>query len=342
VRKLLQDADPSVRLSVALALLNAQDREAVPVLVAGLSEMPMDQAGQALETLYQLAGDKAPEASLEEAAPARKKCRDAWAAWWKANGAKVDLARVNTAETSLGYTLLVEDGQGHGRVREIGRDGKTRWEIDNIAFPVDAHILRGNRVLIAEQNQQRVTERDFKGNILWTAQGLPAPPVNAQRLTNGNTFVATSNGLVEFDRAGKEVWRHMIPGQFISAAYKTRSGEILVLSQQGRLLRMDAKGNTIKSFPSGRFGGWTSGIDVTADGRVLISRPQNNQVAEMDRDGKTLWQTNVPGVITATRLPNGHILIASAVHQNAQELDRNGRVVWQFACDRHLFRARRR
>src|SRR5258708_36232312 len=98
----------------------------------------------------------------------------------------------------LGYTLLVlVDGNGTGKVIEMGRDGKPRWQIENLQFPADAHVLGNNRVLITEYSGRHVSERDFKGNILWQRQNLPGMPVNAQRLANGNTFIATNTELLE-------------------------------------------------------------------------------------------------------------------------------------------------
>src|SRR5205823_7944011 len=72
LRKLLQDADPAVRLRVALALVSAGDREAVSALIDGLTGLPLEQAGQAEDALRLLAGEKGPEASLGEEMASRR------------------------------------------------------------------------------------------------------------------------------------------------------------------------------------------------------------------------------------------------------------------------------
>ena len=51
--------------------------------------------------------------------------------------------------------------------REARAEGKTRWEITGVMNPMDAQVLPGNRVLIAEFGANRVTERNLKGEILW-------------------------------------------------------------------------------------------------------------------------------------------------------------------------------
>jgi hypothetical protein len=273
-----------------------------------------------------------------------RRVRDAWAAWWTAHGATAELSRLDAAERFLGYTLLVQVQQntGIGRVLELGRDGKPRWQIDGLQYPVDAYVLGGSSVLITECNGQRVSERDLKGNILWQRQGFPSQPVNAQRLRNGSTFIATMTGVMEVDRQGKELYSHVVPGQNLAAAYKSHNGVITCLTQQGACIQLDATGKQVKSFPTGRAGGWTSGIDVSPGGRVLIAEPNQNLVVEFDPDGKTVWQANAPGVTTATRLSSGHTLVASVGLQKVFELDRAGKVVWEYKDGHGQFRARRR
>jgi HEAT repeat protein len=341
VRKLAQDADPAMRMRVALALAEGGDKEALPLLIDGLATFPAELAGQTLEALALLAGDKGPTQALGSDAPARQKCRDAWAAWLRSNEAALDLRRLQSTQALLGYTLLVEVGAGgQGRVLEVGRDGKTRWQIDNLQYPVDAYVLGGQRVLITEYNGRRITERDFKGNVLWQKDDLRNQPTNAQRLANGNTFIATMNELLEVDRAGKLVFSHAIAG--IVAAYKSRDGTITYLTGQGTCVRLDTSGKQIKSFPSGRGVAWTSGIDVLANGHVLVSQTDRGAVAELDNEGKTVWQATGLNLTTATRLANGHVLVASHPNQSVVELDRAGKTVWEFKDGYHQYRARRR
>src|SRR5262249_13988967 len=123
---------------------------------------------------------------------------------------------------------------------------------------------------------------------------------------------------------------------------KARNGEIVVLTGQGNCLRLDSSGKEIKSFPAGRDGAWTSGLDLVPDGRILIAQPNMNRVQLFDREGKTLWEAPSPGLVTASWLPNGHVLIASYNGQAASELDRAGKTVWQHKSTYHVFRARRR
>src|SRR5205807_4869546 len=117
-----------------------------------LGVLPPDRLWEAEDLLRRLAGDKAPTVALGTTETTRRRCRDAWAAWWQQNAARVDLARLDLGEGELGLTLVVcYDGyQGAGRVWEFGPDRKTRWEITaNLRGAIGAVMLRGNHVLIA-------------------------------------------------------------------------------------------------------------------------------------------------------------------------------------------------
>jgi HEAT repeat protein len=344
VRKLLRDENVRVRMRTALVLMEAKENDAVPVLIDTLADLTSEESGAALEALLVLAGDKAPADPPGTDAESRRLFRDAWASWWKSNAKVVDLAKLQTAERFFGYTLLVEvDNQGRGRVREIDRSGRQRWVMEGLQYPVDAWVLGGNRVLIAEYSGQRVSERDLSGKILWERAGLRGRAVTVQRLANGNTVITSDQELIEVDRGGKVLFTTNFRGQFtLIAGYKSRSGEYVLLTGQGLCLRLDAGGKELKSFSAGRDASWTSGLDLTFDGRILITQPSANRVQLFDKEGKVTWEAAAPGAVTATRLPNGHVLFASYNNQSATELDLKGNTVWQYKSTYHVYRVRRR
>jgi HEAT repeat protein len=338
-RALLTDDSAEVRLRVALAVARSKDREGVPVLIELLTVLPPDRVAQVEASLYQLAGDTAPDVSAGSEKAERKKCRDSWMAWWKVNSGRVDLTRL-TSQPWYGYTLIC-DIQGN-RVYELDRQGKQRWLINNAGGPTDARILPGNRVLIAEYGADRVSERDFNGKILWEKH--IANPVNVQRLPNGNTFVATVNGpMFELDRAGNEVSRINSPGGAnIMAAVRTRRGTIVALTQTGQCITLDTAGRELKSFTVGRFGNGLGGIDVTHNGRVIVAQQNRNKVVEYDADGKSIVEVDAPNAVSATGLPNGHFLVSSQNAQRVFEVDRSGKIIWEHTNAGQTIRARRR
>src|SRR5262249_27111692 len=106
VRRMLTDADVQIRRRAATGLLAAKDREAMPVFINLLADLPAKQTWRVEEALTELAGHKAPRASGGNDDAARKKLRDEWQKWWKDNGDKVDLAKLGAPRQYLGYTLL--------------------------------------------------------------------------------------------------------------------------------------------------------------------------------------------------------------------------------------------
>ncbi|MGH7222296.1 MAG: PQQ-binding-like beta-propeller repeat protein, partial [Gemmataceae bacterium] len=338
VRKLLADDAPSVRLRTALALAQSGDKDGVPVLIDLLAVLPDEQVNQAETALFQLAGDSAPQTTLGMEAAEKKKCRDAWAAWWKVNAGRVDLTRMR-AHALLGYTLICDTRAN--RVYEIDRHGKQRWAIDNVALPTDAVVLPGNRVLIAEYNANRVTERDFKGTILW--EKPVSQPIGVQRLANGHAFITSAVGnLREVDRTGKDIYVVQNAPKVVRAAYRSRQGSIVCLTGTGECVLVDTTGKRLKSFDTHHVPADLGTMDLSPNGRILVTLQRGNKIVEYNAEGKKLRDVAAPHPSTATALPNGHILVASHQGQRVYELDRGGKIVWEHKGAGNAYRARRR
>jgi hypothetical protein len=345
VRILLHDPDPVVRLRVALALGAKQDREAVPVLIALLTEMPLEKAGQVEENLRLLAGDTAPDVVAGDDDASRKKCREAWDAWWKKNSGQVDLSRLDPRQQMLGYTVVVEQhGMGPrrntGRVLELDHRGKIRWQIEGLMAPCDAQVLPGDRVLICEQNTHRVSERDLKGKVLW--ERPMNQPVVAQRLPNGNTFIVGRGQIVEVDRTGRETFTHNRPAFDIICGKKLRNGHITFVTNQGLCIRMDSDGKELKTIRVPPIQIHNGYVDKLANDHVLVPLYNNNKVAEFDAEGKTVWEAAIPMPISCFRLLTGNALVATVNPPRVVELDRSGRVVWENKDPVRPVRANRR
>src|SRR5690242_8875287 len=78
VRALLGDADARVRFRAAQGLLAGRERDALPALLALLTEGPRDVAEQADDLLRCAAGDQAPTTPLGAGDVSRRLCRNAW------------------------------------------------------------------------------------------------------------------------------------------------------------------------------------------------------------------------------------------------------------------------
>jgi hypothetical protein len=93
VRRLLDDANLTIRFRAAQGLLCGGDRDAVPVLVGLLDKAPLPLAMQAEDLLTWVAGEDAPKVSLGESAEQRTKARQAWETWWDVHKDELKLAK---------------------------------------------------------------------------------------------------------------------------------------------------------------------------------------------------------------------------------------------------------
>jgi hypothetical protein len=342
LRKYLRDPDPALRLEAALAFLDVHDREAVPVLIDLLAELSPERGWRIEDVLWRLAGDDTPAVSLGADAAARRRCRDAWLAWWRKHGERVDLARLDGERRQLGYTLVVELNRGFaGRVLELDARGKPRWQIENLQYPIDAEVVGNDRVLIAEYRARKVTERDFEGDVKWE-KTVPGILQGVQRLPNGNTFIVTRHQLLEVDREGREVASILRPSHDVMAARKLRNGDIVLLTLAGLCLRVNRDGKELAQFTAGASYVMGTNFDVLPNGRVLVPQYTADRVVEFDRDGQKVWEVETAHPNSVVRLPNGNTLVGSMMNQRAVEVDRNGKEVWEYKAEGRLMRVRRR
>lgn len=339
VRPLLEDPAPEVRLVVARALAQVRQRDAIPVLINLLAELPPDQTWQVEEILNVLAGENAPS---PEAGP-QTKLRDTWRDWWQSHGNNSDLKVLSEGPRLLGYTLVTQMTNGAGNngcVREIRPNQQIVWEIQGLRYPVDAQVIGRDRVLVAEYLNRSVTERDFEGKIHWQHQ--VDMPIACQRLPNGHTFIASRRSLLIVDKTGRELFTYHHPSLSIAAGRRLPDGQMVLVTSTGQLVRLNPQGQEIQSFKVGFLYTMGANIDVLPGGRVLIPQYRDNKVVEYDAQGKSVWEANVTFPTSAVRLPNGHTLAVSMSQNKVVELARDGKELWTYQTDGRPWRARRR
>jgi HEAT repeat protein len=341
IRKALADKDMFVRSRTALALAAAKEAEAVPVLIDLVGEGPEEASTAAEEYLVKLARDAGPK-DLPEGDDARKKRSAAWKKWWEDNKAKVvmvDRYSPSMRQPYLGYTMLVENN--NNQIRELDKNNKPRWTITGLLSPWDVQYLPGNKLLVTEYNGQRVTERDLKGKILWTAT-VPTWPMSAERLRNGRTFITCRNMLIEVDRKGKQVFKIDRPHDVYSAR-RLPNGKIVLITTNRAVVTFDKSGKELKSFMLPNVMYYQN--EILDNGNVLIPLGWQNRVAEYDQKGKEVWSTTtVMQPSHAVRLPNGHTLVTSQNWPNkVYEIDKKGtKAISEYVTNTYVFRSRRR
>jgi hypothetical protein len=337
VRPLLADREARVRFLAARGLLAGRNRAAVPVLIALLTEAPEEETWRVEDCLIHVAAGQAPSVPEAGKDDPRKVLRAAWEKWWANNAGRVDLARLDDAPRLLGLTLVPE--MHANKVWECGADGKPLWEVTGLECPIDAQVLPGGRLLVAELNGNRVTERDHKGTVLWQRQ--VNTPIACQRLPSGHTFIGTNSRVFVVARDGKEVSSYTPePGFFIHSVQRLANGHVVCVSMEGVVREVDAAGREVCSVTLPRRGGW-SGVEAAPGNRYLVVNNNSGEVFEIDRSGKTVWSHKLPGACYASRLPNGRTLIVSN-SSGIVEVDPTGKTVWSRGVATSLWRAHRR
>ncbi len=339
VHKLAADADPRVRLRVGLALTSAGDKAGIPALIGVLDQLGTDDAGAVEDLLLRLAGESAPAELVGEDALARRRYREAWEGWWKEHEQQTTAAKLSQATRALGHTLVVL--LDLGEVVYLDANNREQWKIGGLSLPLDVQLLRGGqRILVAEHDANRVTERDLKGEIKWEFREEEC--LAAQRLANGNTFIASRRRLLEVDKDGKEVFSYTRPeGAAFMKAKKLANGDVACVTTLtgSRFIRLSPSGKDFREINSFQVFVSTSGgrIDVLPNGHVLVPEMQTNRVVEYDADGREIRALAVEQPVAAVYLPNGHVVATSANmlqrRGRAVEFDRSGKEVWQYKRD---------
>lgn len=344
ISPLLTDEHPLVRYQVGLALVEKHDKGGLPLLIDSLAESPADRVENALDLLYRAAGEDAPAVHYQGKHSAAG-VSAAWRKWHAKHGDSLDLAK-QLARADLGFTIVATSAvkaNTVSKIFELGSDRAIRWEFNGPRNPLDLQVIGPNRILVAEYFDRRVTERDFKGNIL--KQFGANLPIGCQRFQNGDTFIVTRQQLILVDRDGKELFTHTNQGAtgLICGATRLRNGQMVVATSGGRCQLLDPTGRELKGFGMGgsvyTLGG---SIEVLPNGRILVPLYNVNTVVEFDWQGNKLWQASVNRPCSASRLPNGNTLVTCSLDYRVLEIDPQGKEVWSYQTEGRPFRARRR
>src|SRR5262249_3937873 len=157
------------RLRVALALAMAREKEAVPTLISLIEDLPNDQIGPAEDFLFRLARENPPKDLPDGSDDKNKKDRAAaWSKWWDDNKVKILMPDPQAAEGRaryIGNILLIQ--ANNNQIVELDKNNKAILTMTGLLNPWDAQWVGNNKLLVAEYNGMRVTERNLKGEILW-------------------------------------------------------------------------------------------------------------------------------------------------------------------------------
>ncbi len=194
VRPLLADSDPRVRLRAAQGLVAAGSKDGLPTLLDLLTSAPAEIAGRAEGLLADVAGAAAPRVVLGGDDRQRRACRDAWEKWWKAQGDKLDLAKLDADAVVFSPVRRASTVARQFLDALISGDLAVIRRTADVPFAVAG--LKGLATLPdLEQFVQEVHERAAEGKISCRLRGSVA----------GEEFARTARDLP----AGLPPWREL-------------------------------------------------------------------------------------------------------------------------------------
>ena len=293
----------------------------------------------------------------------RKAAFDAWNAWYVRSRGEIDLAKLDQSDAYLGRTIIVYQNFNrfnggiaiNGRINRIGgeiveldKNKEVKWKITlDDGYAVDAQVMPNNpnEVVLAEYQRGRVTIRDHtkKDNApVWEKQ-VNGNPIGVQATADGKIFVVLQNRLIEIDRATKAE-RVLVtrPGHDIFRAMRTKSGDIVYVTNSGACVRMSPDCTRQKQIQVPNITVILGSIDILPNGNVLIPDFQQKRVVEYDTNGNQVAQINTEWPSSASRLPNGNTLVASSNTRRVVEYNRDGAEVWSHTVEGQVFNVHRR
>ena len=355
-------------------LMTSREKEFVPDLIAMIPKLPRGRIWQLEEFLLQVAGDAKPDARFGKSEEQLTKAKDAWAGWWAKKADAFDLVKFEFKPRITGFTDIIEhDGRGFGmfRVVTLGPDLKEKVKlggtgVNQMQTPSDVKKLANGNYLVAEQNGNRVTERDSTGKIVKTTN--VSQPLSIDVTPDGGLVVVCRNQIVQYDKEQKQTWLYPRNQYDIMGGRLMPDGHVVFLTntyQGGNCFRLDKNGKEV-NFPLmtwgsrvanafraekdreagrphtfGRFQQYQS-IDATGDDKLMVC--EFNRVVEYDlKTGKDLWKYDVNYPTSCQRLPNGNTLITLANHQpngKVIEVDATGETLWEYESKDGLRAAR--
>jgi hypothetical protein len=304
----------------------------------------MELAWQAEELLRWAAADDAPAVFLNAgSAEERARCREAWQAWWKERGPRLDLDARLRDPRRPGLVLVrtgpEERPPGWG-ILLCGSDGRTRWSVGGLRDVRHSSArLQGNRLITIDDPDfghralrdddliaPRLVERDLTGKVIKETALPPGYLLHEYEiLANGNVFTANSADGGEFEPDGTPV--HQPPFlAFASYRYPRRQ-------PNGRILAVRA-------------------LPLKGD---LGTGPK--EIAEFDPLGRRLLKVGFleqdliggpSGAFHLQSLPDGHYVLCGRALAEGDgrgfgllEFDADGRLLWKEVGSQPILGAKR-
>jgi outer membrane protein assembly factor BamB len=327
LKKLAGGGDDRVRLAAIRALANLGEKENVLETLASLLNSESSRVRARSHQSLRALTGQNVSFSPEGKAEERAVAVKQWNDWIAANAATAKLTLPLT-EKNVPLGRTLFVAQQHSKLIELGPDNKPRWEVQLPGPGWGCQGLSNGHRLVAVYSQSMVIEYDDAGKEIWRKDRLPGPPYSVQRLENGNTLVACADAQQLVEIAPDgTLSTTTIQGRPMSAQRLENGNTLVALQQQNKIVEIDRTGKIVWEARTNNPPGNATRLE---NGNTLVCMTYTRQVVEYDAAGKSVvWQSKIPltNPYSAQRLENGNTLVSD--HQGLHELDAAGqKVVW--------------
>jgi hypothetical protein len=320
---LLIDPSELVQTAAARSLASHGRREALPHLVRLLEAD--DSAARVLASRVlraatgQQLGYTAYDAPVPRAAAVAR-----WKQWLAEHGQTATLAvPLRDLQADLGRLLVCDHTQN--LLMEFDTSGRKLWQQAVGQQPWACQGLPSGHRLVGNYSDRTIVEYDATGQEVWRFDALPGGPTSVERLDNGNTLVACTEGgaVLEVDPAKKVVWTAKLEGRPVDAR-RLDDGRTLVTLQHGqKVVELDGAGQSVWEIAGV---GMAFSAQRLESGNTLVCAIGLPQVREFDRRGNVVWaQGKFVNPYGAQRLASGNTVVVDTT--GVTEIDPAGAVV---------------
>lgn len=324
-RRLLADSEPLVQAAAARVLADHGHREAIEPLVRLLDSDQTNVRIEASRTLRAFTGQHFGY-TVYDLPEKRAASLSTWKKWLDDESASAPLSfPLRDTPADLGRLLVCDHSQN--LLLEFDAAGRKLWERQVAPQPWACLGLPNGHRLVGSYNEKSVVEYDDKGEEVWRVSELSGGPTSIQRLDNGNTLIACTEGgqVVEVDPAKKIVWNAPLEGRPVDAR-RLDDGRTLVTLQHGqKVIEIDSAGKQVWEIAGV---GMAFSAERLENGNTLVAAIGHNQVREYDRSGNVVWsQGKFTNPYSAQRLATGNTVVVDTT--GVAEIDTKGTVVFR-------------
>lgn len=334
---LASDTDAEVKFrGLHILLTRSKEKDGVDSLIKLLPSLPRGRFWQAEDYLTQLAGKDAPKARFGKTKESQDKALAEWTKWWDGAKSRTDLAAFAFQPTTTGSLMVVEmDNRGYsaGKVIRFSPAMKEHWVAKGLQYPSDVAVFPDGRVVIVEQNINRISVRDKAGKPIQTLS--VNYPMACEITKEGMLLVVGRNEIYEIDDKWNVKPRYSRNNHDMVAGRRLPNGQTLVLTttNPNNAILLDKDWKMVgKEFKLGR-PYYQAQMSLVSETEILIT--EDTQVAQYDlkdeknRD-KVVWKKAINNPTSAQRLANGNTLITSFNQNRVVEVAPDGEEVWEW------------